>query len=51
MPNGVLVKRPTVRVRKGLRLIIDSVTMDFADYSTPELARQALLQIEKESAQ
>lgn len=29
MPNGVLTTRPTVRVRKGLRLIVDRVAMDF----------------------
>lgn len=29
MPNGVLVKRPTNRIRKGLRLIVDRVVMDF----------------------
>lgn len=29
MPNGVLTKRPTLAVRKGLRLIADRVTDDF----------------------
>lgn len=29
MPNGVLTRRPTTPVRKGLRRIVDVVTEDF----------------------